>query len=304
MTLQPGEFDLWLRSGVAHVEKTLDRLLPGDQAVPFRLHEAMRYSVMGGGKRVRAALVYAAARAVEPNCQAHLVTSEALDFAACAVELIHAYSLIHDDLPCMDDDVLRRGKPTVHVQFDEACALLAGDAMQPLAFEWLARMQIEPSLVVAAVSTLAQASGSQGMAGGQAIDLDSVGLQIGRDRLEQMHQLKTGALLGASVRLGGLVAGAASAQLVILRQYSEAMGLAFQVVDDILDVTADSAALGKTPGKDAAANKPTYVSVLGLEAAQIFAKNLHRQALDSLKPLGQRGQWLAGMADFILLRHH
>jgi farnesyl diphosphate synthase len=299
-----GEFDRWLTSCVADVEQSLDRLMPNPETVPVRLHQAMRYSVMGGGKRVRAALVYAAALACGQPLTDRADTSRSLELAACAVELIHAYSLIHDDLPCMDDDVLRRGKPTVHVQFDEACALLAGDAMQPLAFEWLTRMNVEPTVIVQAVSTLALASGSQGMAGGQAIDLDSVGIQISRERLQTMHQLKTGALLAASVRLGGLVAKASNEKLQALSLYSDAMGLAFQVVDDILDVTADSVQLGKTPGKDAAANKPTYVSLLGLDQARNFAKQLHRQSIDALLPLGQDGQWLAGMADFILLRHH
>ena len=293
------QFNDWLTNQVHHVEKTLEQLMPSVDVVPERLHEAMRYSVMGGGKRVRALLVYAAARAcgLGPD-----LFCNALDRAACAVELIHAYSLIHDDLPCMDNDILRRGKPTVHVQYDEACALLAGDAMQPLAFMWLTEMDLEPTAIVQAVRILALASGCQGMAGGQAIDLDSVGLQLGRERLELMHTLKTGALLGASVALGGVVAGANALQTACLDGYSKAMGLAFQVVDDILDVTADSVQLGKTPGKDAAANKPTYVGLMGLEQAESFALDLHRRALESLAPLGDSAILLQGMADYIVLR--
>ena len=292
-------FDAWLRSHVDRVEAALEEAMPRPDAVPERLHQAMRYSVLGGGKRVRAALVYAAARACG---SAGDQNQTALDQAACSVELIHAYSLIHDDLPCMDDDVLRRGKPTVHVAFDEASALLAGDAMQPLAFKWLTDMKIDPARVVQAVRTLAIASGSHGMAGGQAIDLDSVGKTLSRERLELMHTLKTGALLAASVSLGAIVANAHAQQWVCLNDYGRMMGLAFQVVDDILDVTADSAQLGKTPGKDAAANKPTYVSLLGLNEARQLADALHGQALSALAPLGDDAKLLINMADYILLR--
>ena len=212
---------------------------------------------------MRAALVYAAGQAC-PVSGSVLAIEASLDRAAAAVELIHAYSLVHDDLPCMDDDTLRRGRPTAHVQFDEATAMLAGDALQPLAFDLLASMPIAPALIVQATQSLARAAGSQGMAGGQAIDLFSVGRALSRDELQTMHSMKTGAMVACSVALGGIVAGASSASRQALDVYAQAMGLAFQVVDDILDVTADSASLGKTPGKDAAENKPTYVSLLGL----------------------------------------
>jgi farnesyl diphosphate synthase len=219
-----------------------------------------------------------------------------------AIECIHVYSLIHDDLPCMDDDTLRRGRPTTHVQFDEATAMLAGDALQPLAFELVASMPIAPALIVQATQSLARAAGSRGMAGGQAIDLFSVGRALSRDELQTMHGMKTGAMLACSVALGGIVAGASSASRQALDAYAQAMGLAFQVVDDILDVTADSASLGKTPGKDAAENKPTYVSLLGLDAARAFAEELRVTALAALAPLGDAGGRLAQLADFIVLR--
>jgi len=293
------EFDVWLRSHVNRVEVALDKAMPGSDVVPERLHQAMRYSVMGGGKRVRAALVYASASACGSAAQHN---QAALDHAACAVELIHAYSLIHDDLPCMDDDVLRRGKPTVHIAFDEATALLAGDSMQPLAFRWLTDMALDPKLVVEAVNTLAVASGSHGMAGGQAIDLDSVGKKLSRERLELMHTLKTGALLAASVSLGAIVANAQAQHWACLDHYGRVMGLAFQVVDDILDVIADSSQLGKTSGKDAAANKPTYVSLLGLAEARNLADSLHGEAISALAPLGDDAKLLRSMADYILLR--
>jgi farnesyl diphosphate synthase len=264
----------------------------------------MRYAVLGGGKRVRAALVYAAGYAgVRPGA----VTSdinESLDRAAAAVELVHAYSLVHDDLPCMDDDMLRRGRPTLHVQYDEATALLAGDALQPLAFDLLAQMPLAPEAVVRATRLLAQAAGSLGMAGGQAIDLASVGKTLSQQELQQMHLLKTGALLAASVKLGGLVAGAQATQERCLDDYASAIGLAFQVVDDVLDVTTDTAKLGKTAGKDAAANKPTYVTLMGLEGAQSLASSLHQTARQALLPLGDTGTLLGGLADFIVLRDH
>ena len=306
MSLSAVDFSAWLSERAQHVEQVLARVLPQEDAVPARLHHAMRYSVLGGGKRVRAALVYAAAHA----CRSPLSTQPdaerdwAQDLAAAAVELVHAYSLVHDDLPCMDDDVLRRGRPTVHVQFDEATALLAGDALQPLAFDLLAQMPIAPPLIVQAIRDLAQAAGSLGMAGGQAIDLESVGKALTQQALQQMHVLKTGALLGASVSLGGLAGGATAQQRSALDAYSEAMGLAFQVIDDVLDVTADSSQLGKTPGKDAAANKPTYVTLMGLAQARAFAGELHQRALAALSPLGDSAILLAGLADFIVLRDH
>lgn len=275
--------------------------MPAADIAPARLHEAMRYAVLGGGKRVRAALVYAAGQACPVNSSL-LAIEASMDRAAAAVELIHAYSLVHDDLPCMDDDTLRRGRPTTHVQFDEATAMLAGDALQPLAFELLAGMPIAPALVVQATQVLARAAGSLGMAGGQAIGLHSVGKRLTRDELQTMHSMKTGAMLAASVTLGGVVAGASSAVRQALDAYAQAVGLAFQVVDDILDVTADSASLGKTAGKDAVENKPTYVSLLGLEPARELAEELRLAAHQALGPLGDSGARLAQLADFIVLR--
>ena len=300
-------FSDWLSARAAHIQQVLDSEMPRADIVPVRLHQAMRYAVLGGGKRVRAALVYAAGLGcansrVEQDLD--LPLARALDCAAVAVELIHAYSLVHDDLPCMDDDVLRRGQPTVHVQFDEPTAMLAGDALQPLAFEFLAQMPIAPERIVQAFRVLGQAAGSLGMAGGQAIDLASVGISLSQDALQHMHRLKTGALLSASIMLGGLAVGASVPQQQALMRYAEAMGLAFQVVDDVLDVTADTSTLGKTAGKDAAANKPTYVTLLGLGPAQALAKELHREAINAIAPLGESGRYLHGLADFIVLRDH
>jgi farnesyl diphosphate synthase len=294
-------FQEWLAGRAAHVESTLDEFLPAVDAVPVRLHEAMRYAVLGGGKRVRAALVYAAGQACPTSGHATAVEGS-LDRAAAAVELIHAYSLVHDDLPCMDDDTLRRGRPTTHVKYDEATAMLVGDALQPLAFELLAEMPIAPALVVQATQALARASGSLGMAGGQAIDLESVGRELNREELQTMHGMKTGAMLAVSVALGGIVSGASSSARQALDDYAQAIGLAFQVVDDILDVTADAGRLGKTVGKDAANNKPTYVSLMGLEQARAFVQDLHQAALRALAPLGEGRARLAELADFIVLR--
>lgn len=302
--LTSAQLQEWMTRYRERTEEALERHMPAAGVLPERLHEAMRYAVLGGGKRVRGLLVYAAGQACNPAGQA---VATALDAAAAAVEMVHAYSLVHDDLPCMDNDVLRRGRPTVHVQFDEACALLAGDALQPLAFEVLSRMPIAPALVVQAVQVLARAIGSQGMVGGQAIDLQSVGVALDRQQLETMHRLKTGALLRASVALGAVVAGASSTVRRALDQYAQAIGLAFQVVDDILDVTVDSATLGKTAGKDEASHKPTYVSLLGLEGARDLAEQLRQQAHAGLAELGdgaRHADVLARLADFIVLRTH
>jgi farnesyl diphosphate synthase len=238
----------------------------------------MRYAVLDGGKRLRPLLVFAASEAVHGDAQAALR-------AACATELIHAYSLVHDDLPCMDNDVLRRGKPTVHVRFGEADALLAGDALQALAFELLTPdgELIAPAVQASLCRLLARAAGSQGMAGGQAIDLASVGRTLDEAQLREMHRLKTGALLAGSVEMGVACGGPVSPEsLAALRAYGAAIGLAFQVVDDILDVTADSQTLGKTAGKDAASDKPTYVSLLGLDGARAQARELLAQSLSAL----------------------
>ena len=280
------EFDLsaWMADQLAHVEQALSTWVP-PQAVGG-LGASMRYSVLDGGKRLRPLLVLAAARAVGAE------DGQAALRAACAVELIHAYSLVHDDMPCMDNDVLRRGKPTVHVQFGEAQALLAGDALQTLAFELLTPTDpgaVPPAVQAALCGLLARASGHAGMAGGQAIDLASVGVVLSEEQLRQMHRLKTGALLRASVLLGaacGLpTAGSVTVQQA-LTDYGNAIGLAFQVVDDILDVTADSATLGKTAGKDAAADKPTYVALMGLVASQAYASRLLDDALAALDASG------------------
>jgi farnesyl diphosphate synthase len=253
----------------------------------------MRYAVLDGGKRLRPLLVMGAREAVATpqteSSTAQAMLEDAALRAACAVELIHAYSLVHDDMPCMDNDVLRRGKPTVHVKFGEAQALLAGDTLQALAFEILTPLHEEPSepamapaLLARLCQVLARASGHAGMAGGQAIDLASVGLPLTEDQLRQMHRLKTGALLHASVVMGASCGNVSDAALASLGRYGEAVGLAFQVVDDVLDVTADSATLGKTAGKDAAHDKPTYVSLMGLERSQQYARDLLAQALAAL----------------------
>jgi farnesyl diphosphate synthase len=300
-----GSFDQWLQGAVGRVGGVLSELLPEADESPAQLHEAMRYAVLGPGKRVRAALVYAAGEASCPSGSASAAQGLALDGAAAAVELVHAYSLIHDDLPCMDDDDLRRGRPTVHRQFDdEALAMLAGDALQPLAFDCLAQMPIAPALVVQAVQLLARAAGADGMVGGQAIDCASVGHALNIDALQRMHRMKTGAMLEASVLLGGVVAGASSTARNGLESYAAAMGLAFQIVDDILDVTADSATLGKTAGKDAAQGKPTYVSILGLDASRSLLNDLREQAHEALLPLGPSAGRLRELADYIIGRTH
>ena len=254
-------FQEWLASHSERVESALDRLLDLPQTTPQRLHEAMRYAAQGGGKRIRPLLVYAAGQLGESSEQ----KTDMLDAAAVAVECIHAYSLVHDDMPCMDDDDLRRGRPTVHKAFDEATALLVGDALQTRAFEVLANSPGDANARLQMIACLAAASGSRGMAGGQAIDLESVGKKLDLAGLQQMHAMKTGALLSCAVELGGIAAKLNADQLKQLNQYSNALGLAFQIVDDVLDATADSQTLGKTAGKDAAANKPTYVTLMGLD---------------------------------------
>jgi len=281
----------------AGAEASLDRFLPPAEHVPAKLHEAMRYTVLGGGKRVRPLLVHAAGALFGAEL-------DALARAANAVEMIHAYSLVHDDMPCMDDDDLRRGKPTVHVAYDEATALLVGDALQAQAFEVLAGTTTVPAArVVTMLRLLAEAAGSAGMCGGQAIDLDSVGISLTLEQLERMHQLKTGAMLRVSVLLGALAGrDLAPHELEALAAYSRAIGLAFQVVDDVLDATEDSATLGKTAGKDAAANKPTYVSILGLEPSKALAEQLRQQAHDALAPFGEQAQRLREIADLIVQR--
>lgn len=288
------DFEPWVRHAAALTEFALERALPPPEQMPEKLHRAMRYAVLGGGKRVRPALVMAAGEAFD-------APADAVERGAVAVELIHAYSLVHDDMPEMDDDALRRGKPTVHVAFDQATALLAGDALQSLAFEVLAA----PASAQAAAMAyeLARASGSAGMAGGQAIDLANVGRRLERSALEHMHRLKTGALLRCAVRLGALAGRAASAdERAALDTYADAIGLAFQVVDDILDTESDTATLGKTAGKDAAADKPTYVSMLGLAESLALAERLRQRAHRALDAVGGATARLKDIADFIVLR--
>ncbi|WP_395062740.1 polyprenyl synthetase family protein [Paraburkholderia silvatlantica] len=289
-------FDQWTRQVLDRVESALDHYLPAADVLPAPLHDAMRYAVMGGGKRVRPLLCHAAGELTD-------ATPQALDAAACALEMIHVYSLVHDDMPCMDDDDMRRGKPTVHVKYDEPTALLVGDALQSQAFITLAADVLDARHQASLVRELALASGSIGMAGGQAIDLASVGHSLTREQLETMHRLKTGALLRAAVRMGALAGGTPSAEsLAALDRYAAAVGLAFQVVDDILDVTADSATLGKTAGKDAKDGKPTYVSIIGLDASRALAQQLRADAHAALEPFGARAQRLAELADLVVNR--
>ncbi len=286
-------FDLkaWMQPHLDRVEQALSQGIAADS--PAQLGEAMRYAVLDGGKRLRPLLVLATAEAVGQATQ----SAAALN-AACALELIHAYSLVHDDMPCMDNDVLRRGKPTVHVQFGEAQALLAGDALQTLAFEILtpADASVSASVQAACVGLLARASGYQGMAGGQAIDLVSVGQRLSEDQLRQMHRLKTGALLLCSVHMGAACVSDVPAKVqAALSRFGQALGLAFQVVDDVLDVTADSATLGKTAGKDEAADKPTYVALMGLDAAKAYADALAAEAVQALADTGLPDDRLAAL---------
>jgi len=282
----------------ARVNRALETFLPAAQRAPSQLHEAMRYAVLNGGKRVRATLVYATGEAVGAE-------DTVLDAPACAVEFIHAYSLVHDDLPAMDDDDLRRGKPACHRVFGEANALLAGDALQSFAFQVMADGVSSTRRGMEMVATLARASGSLGMAGGQAIDLAAVGSQLSLDELENMHRHKTGALIRASVRLGALCASDVSArQLEQLDAYAACIGLAFQVRDDILDVEADTETLGKTQGADIALDKPTYPSLLGLEPAKRKAEELHERAIAELAAFDARADALRALSAFIVNRPH
>lgn len=291
-------FEAWMHEQLQRTEQSLSQWV-GVNA-PADLGQAMRYAVLDGGKRLRPLLVLAAAQAVGGLPAAAMR-------AACAVELIHAYSLVHDDMPCMDNDVLRRGKPTVHVQFGEAGALLGGDALQALAFELLtpAEAEVPAPMQAALCRILAQAAGAQGMAGGQAIDLASVAKSLTEPELRRMHSLKTGALLEASVAMGVACAAVAPPVQQALARYATALGVAFQVVDDILDVVADVATLGKTPGKDAANEKPTFVALMGLQGARDYASDLLSQALQALDDTGlQDVQALSGLAHMVVSRSH
>lgn len=293
------DFLNWAAGRQSRIEGVLAALLPDAARAPQRLHDAMRYAVLDGGKRVRPLLAYAAGELTHavPTC---------VDNVAAAVECIHAYSLVHDDMPAMDNDVLRRGKPTVHVEFDEATALLAGDALQSLAFESLAQADLAtPDTQVSMLRMLAMASGSGGMAGGQAIDLASVGKPIELTELEFMHILKTGALIRASVNIGAMCGTPLNKdEASRLDHYAKCVGLAFQVVDDVLDTEAPTATLGKTAGKDAASNKPTYVSLLGLARSRELAEELRADALSALSGLGPEAERLRQLADYIVLRKH
>jgi farnesyl diphosphate synthase len=298
------DFGDWMKQVQSRMEDALASLLPSPSVTPARLHEAMRYAVLDGGKRIRPLLVFAAGDLFD-------AAPAMLERAAAAVEMIHAYSLVHDDMPCMDDDALRRGKPTVHVKYDEATALLVGDALQSQAFLVLTEGNtgdsdsagVAPANRLAMVRELAHASGSVGMCGGQAIDLASVGISLERNALEQMHRMKTGALLRVSVVLGALAGKLpVASEAAALDAYASAVGLAFQVVDDVLDATADSATLGKTAGKDAADNKPTYVSILGLDQSRKLAEQLRRDAHESLASFGDKARRLREIADLIVQR--
>ena len=292
------DFSTWSRETATQVETALSELLPASRIAPARLHDAMRYSTLGGGKRVRAMLVYGAGALTDAQ-------ADRLKIAASAVEMIHAYSLIHDDLPCMDDDVLRRGKPTCHVEFDEATALLAGDALQSFAFQLMSEYKLSDDAAVQLkmIQLFAAAGGSRGMAGGQAIDLDAVGKTISLPELEFMHILKTGALIRASVLLGAHCGKTLpQADLDRLDRYAKCVGLAFQVVDDILDEEGDAATLGKTAGKDKAQSKPTYTSLMGLPDAKRFSEELLCDALEAISAFGDGASRLREIADFIVHR--
>lgn len=282
------------------VERTLEQWLPSEDTLPHKLHRAMRYAVLDGGKRVRPVLVYASGQALD-------IDLDRLNGPACAVELIHAYSLVHDDLPAMDDDDLRRGKPTCHKRFDEATAILTGDALQTLAFKVLCQdqsMQMDSDIRLKMIDNLAMTSGSRGMAGGQAIDLDSVGKDISLIELENMHIHKTGALILASVRMGYMAKESASnEEISALDRYAKRIGLAFQVKDDILDIEGDTKTLGKTQGKDQENDKPTYPSLMGLDGAHNLLNQLHQEAIDSLSIFDDKADPLHWLADYIISRN-
>lgn len=291
------DFAAWMAVVQRRTESALERWLPAPATAPARLHEAMRYSVLGGGKRMRPLLAHAAGETLGAD-------PLRVDVAACAVELIHAYSLVHDDMPCMDDDVLRRGRPTCHVEYDEATALLVGDALQTLAFQLLAEHPAAsaPERQLAMLALLAQAAGSRGMAGGQAIDLAAVGMALSVEELEFMHIHKTGALIRAAVLLGAHCGDADAATLHALGHYANRAGLLFQVVDDILDAEGNTATLGKTAGKDAAQDKPTYVSMIGIERARDLAARLRDEAHDALAACHADTRRLAALTDYIVDR--
>ena len=291
------ELKAWQQKAQAQTELLLERFLPSENQVPHTLHEAMRYVTLGGGKRLRPLLVLAASELDDAD-------QNAVEQAMAAIEMVHVYSLVHDDMPAMDNDSLRRGKPTCHVKYDEATALLVGDALQTQAFDVLSRPTGLPSeRQIAMLSTLAKASGSLGMAGGQAIDLANVGKAMNQAQLEQMHSLKTGALIRAAVVLGALACPDLDSDDVrTLDSYAAKLGLAFQVIDDVLDCEADTATLGKTAGKDSDNDKPTYVKLMGLQAARAYAETLTAEAATLLEPFGAKALHLRLLAEFVTAR--
>lgn len=296
---QANDLKVWQHKAQAQTELVLERLLPSESQVPHTLHAAMRYVTLGGGKRLRPLLVLAASELGEADLNA-------VEQAMGAIEMVHVYSLVHDDMPAMDNDSLRRGKPTCHVQYDEATALLTGDALQTQAFDVLSRPTDLPAgRQLKMLSVLAQAAGSLGMAGGQAIDLANVGKAMDQAGLEQMHSLKTGALIRAAVVLGALACpDLGDEDIQRLDQYAAKLGLAFQVIDDVLDCEADTATLGKTAGKDADNDKPTYVKLMGLEAARAYAETLVAEAVTQLQPFGEKAAHLRQLAEFVVVRKH
>lgn len=297
--MKANNLQTWQQETQARMEMLLANLMPSENQLPEKLHQAMRYVTLGGGKRLRPLLVFATAELGNANLTA-------CEHAAAAIEFIHVYSLVHDDMPAMDNDNLRRGKPTCHIQYDEATALLVGDALQSLAFDLLSRPTDLPSArQLKMLATLAQAAGSLGMAGGQAIDLDNVGNSMTQAQLEQMHSLKTGALIRAAVALGALSCSDLNdSQLQKLDSYAKYLGLAFQVIDDVLDCEADTATLGKTAGKDADNDKPTYVKLMGLTAARQYAESLITQAIAQLEIFDHRAQRLRELAQFVVQRQY
>lgn len=290
----------WFQRSAERVDQAILRVLDEQISVAPSLSSAMHYAATGGGKRVRPLLVYATASLAGKE----LDQVAGIDSCAVALELFHTYSLVHDDLPCMDNDDLRRGKPTVHKAFDEASALLVGDGLQTMAFQLIAQSALNDAQKVQVVTSLSMAGGVAGMAGGQAIDLASVGKQLTQNELELMHRLKTGALLRAAVQIGAIAINLNEQEKKSLDVFANALGLAFQVVDDILDASSDSQTLGKTAGKDAAANKPTFVSLMGLDGAREFARQLHQEALDSLSIWGDNADLLRAIASKVLNREN
>ena len=289
---------VWLQRSTERVDQAILRYFDDQVSVASGLKTAMHYAATGGGKRVRPLLTYATASLTGKE----LDQVAGIDACAVALELFHTYSLVHDDLPCMDNDDLRRGRPTVHKAFDEASALLVGDALQTMAFQLIAQSALNDAQKVQVITSLSMAGGMAGMAGGQAIDLASVGKQLTQNELEQMHRLKTGALLRTAVQIGAIAIDLNEQEKKSLDVFASALGLAFQVVDDVLDASSDSQTLGKTAGKDAAANKPTFVSLMGLDGAREFARQLHQEALDSLSVWGDNADLLRAIASKVVNR--